>query len=74
MATILDSIAPNRNFYNMGNFIWGVFSNIIKSYKNMIVNVNTHNYEAIRFFPFGNKFSLVNKTTVNHFVNKSLDS
>ena len=29
--------------------------------------MNIHNYEAIRLFPFGNKFSLVKKT-VNYFI------
>lgn len=36
MATILDSRALDRNFYNVGNFILGAFFNIIKLYVNMI--------------------------------------
>lgn len=41
-------------------------------YGGIIINVNICNYEAIRFFLFGNKFPHVNKATVNNLVNKSL--
>lgn len=80
MATIFDSIALDRNFYNISNFMLVAFSNIIKSYETwfkwLIISLyaelllmwSSIIMRKLGFFHLEIHF-LMYKATVNRFVN-----